>query len=255
MFPSVDPKADNFPSLSPFQFAGNQVPNAVDLDGYEPVRPAGGVQNFVIVIQGYGGDPPPGATQSAPDMAGLGKLSTLGSSSTHVAFFASSTAEDTKNDVKTSIENFRTDNPTGKVIIVGHSQGADNAIELLKENKSLKADLLVTLDIKDASGMGIFSLDDNNIGKNVSNAINYYQEGEFIGGEEIDFNEKNTKGANILSPGSNHRSIDNDLADYINLDITIFTIGGDPADAAKKRTLPTFDPKTTASPNILNSSN
>ena len=254
-FPSVDPKAENFPSLSPFQFAGNQVPNAIDLDGAEPVRTAGGVQNLIIVIQGYGGDPPKGATQSAPDMSGLGRLSSLSSSTTQVVFFASSTTDDTKNDVKISIRNFRNDNPSGKVVIVGHSQGADNAIEMFKENKSLKADLLITLDIKDAAGMGVFSVDDNNVGKRVVNAINYYQEGEFIGGEKIDFDSKFTNGANILSPGSNHRSIDNDLADYLNLDITNFIIGGDAVNLAKQRLLPTFDPKQSSSPNISGSSN
>lgn len=85
----------------------------------------------------------------------------------------------------------------------------------------------------------------------MNNAINYYQEGEFIGGEKVDVKDKSkTKGVNILSPGSNHRSIDNDLLPFIIQDINNQLNGRDPVKKAAERKLPQFDPKKTNSPNI-----
>jgi RHS repeat-associated protein len=38
-FISQDKLADKYPYYAPYQFAGNEVPNAIDLDGLEPLRP------------------------------------------------------------------------------------------------------------------------------------------------------------------------------------------------------------------------
>ncbi len=169
--------------------------------------------------------------------------------------YASSTSNNTKEDVKKTIEAFKAQNASGKVVLVGHSQGADNIVELAKENKNLPIDLIITLDIKDASGMGIFSIDDDNIPSNVKYAINYYQTGEFIGGEKIEIDDPTkTQGANILSPGSNHRSIDNDLVPYLIQDINNFIQGKNPVNEAQKRTLPTFNPQSSGSPDVTESS-
>jgi hypothetical protein len=202
-----------------------------------------------------------GATQdsnAAKTKPGLGPDDALGrivssGPKLQVVVYASSTSENTKNDVLATIKNFKSINPNGKVILVGHSQGADNIVELAKEHHDVKIDLMITLDIKDASGKGIFSIDDDNIPSNVKNAINYYQENESfgIGGEEIEIDdEKKTKGANILSPGSNHRSIDNDLAPYVSSDISNLLKGKDAVKIAKERKLPTFKPDPNKSPYI-----
>ncbi len=55
---------------------------------------------------------------------------------------------------------------------------------------------------------------------NVKNAINYYQTREGIGSEHLDFSDE-TDRANILSLGSNNKSIDNDQKDNVVSDITI----------------------------------
>lgn len=258
-FISQDRLADKYVYYSPYQFAGNEVPNAIDLDGLEPLRINEGTKNLIIVAQGYGGNPPNGATQAsnaaktnpalAPDNA-LGSITSTGPS-LQVGIFASSTSSNTKNDIVSTINDFRKVSPDGNVILIGHSQGADNIVELANENKDLKINLMITLDIKDASGKGIFSVDDDNIPSNVSNVINYYQTGEFIGGEKVDIMDKSkTKGANILSPGSNHRSIDNDLLPYIIQDVNNQLNGRDPVKNASERKLPQFDPKTSKSPKI-----
>ena len=88
-----------------------------------------------------------------------------------------------------------------------------------------------------------FQIDDNNIYKNTKYAIGYYQNDELITGVKLDFKDKEINGVNILSPGSNHRSIDNNLAPYIADDINNFLDGKDAPKEAQKRKMPTFVPK------------
>ncbi|WP_375182032.1 hypothetical protein [Chryseobacterium sp.] len=93
------------------------------------------------------------------------------------------------------------------VAAVGHSLGGDNLVEKVNENKNLKVDLLVTLDI-----LGGYSNTD--IPSNVSKAVNYYQTKDMYGGEKIEATKGNnkTKIINVAAPEtSTHRSIDNDL--------------------------------------------
>lgn len=224
------------------------------------------VKEYVIfVLQGYGGDPADGSERakddnnSSVDYDGLGKLTELNSKHVKVYVYSSSTTENTKNAVLKMIKYFRKINKDVKIIMVGHSQGADNTIELTEENTDIIFDLVITLDSKDATPSGKIPFTDsripggggieqNDIEENVKNVINYYQRGETLNGEILDIqNPKSTKGANILSPGSNHRSIDNDLKDYIIEDIKNFINGNDAVDLAKKRKLPTFDPKNSNS--------
>ena len=263
-FLSTDPLTQKFPALSPYQHAGNNPIAAIDLEGLEPATINPNTQTLVLVLQGYGGDPNNGATQAQNaggdldiDYTGLGQIQQAASGATQiqVVTFASSTTNNTKNDVKKTIEAFKAQNSGGQVVLVGHSQGADNIVELAKENKNLNIDLMITLDIKDASNMGIFSIDDDNVPSNVKYAINYYQLGEFIGGEKIEIdNKKKTQGINILSPGSNHRSIDNDVIPYVIQDINNLMQGKNPVQEAKGRTMPTFNPANTNSPDITGKS-
>lgn len=263
-FLSTDPLTQKFPALSPYQHTGNNPIAAIDLEGLEPATINPNTQMLVLVLQGYGGDPNNGATQAQNagggldiDNTGLGQIQQAASGATQiqVVTFASSTTNNTKNDVKKSIEAFKAQNSGGQVVLVGHSQGADNIVELAKENKNLNIDLMITLDIKDASNMGVFSIDDDNIPSNVKYAINYYQLGEFIGGEKIEIdNKKKTQGINILSPGSNHRSIDNDVVPYVIQDINNLMQGKNPVKEAKGRTMPTFNPADTNSPDVTGKS-
>ncbi len=263
-YKSVDPLAKKFPALSPFQYSGNNPIAAIDLEGLEPATINPNTQTLILVLQGFGGVPPNNKTQAqnaggglGVDNTGLGQIAQAASGATQiqVVTYASSTTKNTKEDVKATIKAFKAQNSNGQVVLIGHSQGADNIVELVNEDNSLSIDLLITLDIKDASGKGIFSIDDDNIPSNVKNAINYYQTGEFIGGERIDIIDKSkTNGANILSPGSNHRSIDNDLVPTIIQDINNLMQGKNPVDEAKKRNLPTFNPANTGSPDITGKS-
>lgn len=263
-FFAVDPLAAKFPYWTPYAFSGNRVVDSREFEGLEPADAKKGAHALVIVIQGVGDDPPNGKTQaqndpySSIDYEGIGALQKMDYSGVQVTVFSSSRTNNTKSDVSQTIKNFKAANPKGKVIIVGHSQGADNAIEMLDEDRSLKVDLLITLDIKDASTNNVLSLDSDNIYGNVKGVINYYQEGEFIGGEDVEIQDPDkTVGVNKLSPGSNHRSIDNDLKGVIENHIRSF-IGGDGVGLsindviinAKEQKLPTYDPKDSSSPGI-----
>jgi RHS repeat-associated protein len=271
-FLSIDPLSPKYPMLTPYQFASNTPIWAIDMDGLEATPISNNTNILVICIQGFGGDPKKNETLaknagvSAPglgiDNGGLGALQVLEKMVPllQVTVYASDTKEDTKNDVLTTIKNFKTINPNGKVVIVGHSQGADNGIELVKENPDIKVDLLITLDAQEAKnylsykGIPLITgIDDNNVPENVANAINYYQTSEAIGGETIDFDPSKTNGANILSPGSNHRSIDNDQKDNVIKDIWIFSNydGKTAVNAASMQKQPTYNPADTGSPNVI----
>jgi RHS repeat-associated protein len=265
-FLSVDPLAKAFPTLSAYQFAGDNPIAAIDLDGLEPATINPNTKTLVIVLQGYSQDPEDGKTQALPiapgapaglfdlDTNGLGKIAVAakGVAQIQVVTFSSSTSENTKEDVKLTLHRFaQSTQGTGQVVIVGHSQGADNAVELLNENPQFKADLLILLDIKDASGLGTLSIDDNFITSNVKNVINYYQTAELIGGEKVFVeNACKTSKANILAPGSTHRSIDNDVTPYIIQDINNLRSGKNPVQEALKRSLPTFIPGPNSGPII-----
>ena len=255
-FLSIDPLTKQFSSLTPYQFSGNNPIAMIDLDGLEPATINPKTQTLVLILQGYGGDPPDNKTQCDNAGGNLAKDNALGSitssgPSLQIVHYASSKTDNTKNDVLSSIKAFKKMNPNGKVIMVGHSGGGDNLIELAKENKNLKIDLLITLDTQDPKPYGI---DDNNIPSNVKNAINYYQTTEAVGGETLDFTP-GTNGVNINSKGSNHRSIDNDQRDNIMSDINNFINGKDAVKIAKDRKLPIYNPSDSGSENVFGPGN
>ena len=215
-FLSVDPLSKKFAMLTPYQFASNTPVWAIDLDGLEAATINSGTQTLAIIIQGYiRPGPSDNKTQAIHekqgiDYDGISYIADLAQDipKLQVVVFSSSKSENTKNDVLTTIKNFKSINPYGTVIIAGHSLGADNAIELVNQNKNIAIDLLITLDIKD-------DWEDDNIPENVKIAINYYQtddgwltarQGEKI---EIDNPEK-TAGINIRVENTSHTKIDND---------------------------------------------
>jgi RHS repeat-associated protein len=249
-FTSVDPLQKKFAALSPYQFSGDNPIATVDLDGLEPAAINKGTQALVIILQGFGGDPPDNNTQAsnaAKSKSGLRPDEALGSivstgTKLQVVIYASSQSNNTKTDVLSSIKNFRSVNPDGKVILIGHSGGADNIVELAKENKDVKINLMITLDVRDPKKLG---WTDTNIPSNVENAINYYQNTDklnLISNRKMDFSSE-TNGVNILSPGSNHRSIDNDQVQNVIEDINNELLNRNPVENAKNRIQPVHDPK------------
>jgi len=175
-------------------------------------------RNLVIVNQGWiRANPPDGATQSQNfvktnkdggiDYSGIGVINNLNSTKTQVGIFGSSSTENTKNDILSSINSFRKQSPDGKLIMVGHSRGADNLIELVNEHTEVKVDLLFTLDI--AAGW-----DSDNIPSNVKTAVNYYNKndgfmGSSIGGEDIEAKDPSKTKILNVPVNASHTEIDN----------------------------------------------
>ncbi len=258
-FISQDGLADKYVYYSLYQFAGNEVPNAIDLDGLEPLTINKDTKNLVLILQGYGGNPPNGATQcsnAAKTNPGLGPDEALGSiistgPSMQVGIFASSQSDNAKNDVLSTIKDFKDQSPNGNLILVGHSGGADNIVELAKDNKDVKVNLMITLDVRDPKQLG---WTDTNVPSNVENAINYNQNTDklnLVSDRKMDFSSK-TNGVNILSPGSNHRSIDNDQLSNVIKDINNQVMNRNPVQNAASRLQPVNDPKKSNSAPIPN---
>ncbi|WP_444626867.1 RHS repeat-associated core domain-containing protein [Flavobacterium columnare] len=216
-FFNVDPLTRKFPMLTPYQFASNTPIWAIDLDGLEAAKTNDGVETLVITIQGYAParDTEPNKTQAVNHRGAsidYGGLSYIAEASKNipeiqVVVYSSSMSGETKKDVVTTIKNFKSINPKGRVVLIGHSLGADNAVEIVNENPNLKVDLLMTLDI-----MGEW--DSDNIPTNVNTAINFRRPG----GEDIEPDCKNY--LDIVSPNSTHTSIDDDLYKVVS-DITL----------------------------------
>jgi hypothetical protein len=141
----VDPLTAKFPVWSPYVFAADRPVECRDLEGLEPADAKQGAKTLVIVIQGYIGDPQDGHTQaendasgySQVDQGGLGDIQTAYGSNpeVQVVTFSSSQSDNTTNDASQTIKNFKEMNPDGQVIIVGHSLGGDNAIEIVQFRK------------------------------------------------------------------------------------------------------------------------
>ncbi|OFY83917.1 MAG: hypothetical protein A3F72_07930 [Bacteroidetes bacterium RIFCSPLOWO2_12_FULL_35_15] len=208
----------------------------------EPVQINPGTNTLVIFVNGFTESPSPGATQAKPDPAGFGKASAMLEKITgvQVATFSSARGDLTQKDIAASIENLKAANPNAKVVLVGHSQGADNIVELAKSDKNIQIDLAILVDSKDGSNGFFFNLDDDNIGTNVKNVINYRQETEMmLQGEEIDPSdiEDNTKTklADKVVKGAIHTSMDGNVAYQVVQDVCNLLLGKQPVDEANKR--------------------
>ncbi len=241
-FLSIDPLIDKYPYWTPYGFSANRVIDAFEFEGLEPVTKFNKTtKTLIIVIQGRAGTPPNGKTQSQnaggnmiPDKDALGQVKQLEliDNSIQVEIFASSPTDNTKNDIKTSIENFKKNNTNGNVVIIGHSLGAQNAIELLDENRSLKVDLLITLENVDLP----YRWDDDDVYGNVANGINYYQRSSLVQGEITEYIDKTTNGVNVGPLNScSHTTIDNMCTGNVMQDVLNFTGGLDAPSLAKQR--------------------
>lgn len=241
-FLSVDPISRDYPSLTPYQFAGNSPIQFIDADGLEPAKTYNGVQNLVIVVQGYNGaDPPNGKTQAQNnsegiDLSGLGGAIGVANPQTQVVVFSSSNTSNTVEDIAATINNFKKMNPNGKVVLVGHSLGAENVVEVAQDNKNITIDLFIAVDAHDL----IFEPTSSTIPSNIKKVINYFQteDKRGISGQQYKEEDKSTTGINkeVKNTGG-HTEIDNKLSETIKTDIFNFTEGKDAVKEAAGRTV------------------
>ena len=209
-------------------------------------------KNLVIVVEGSLG---PFKDVSGPnevqidisktrDMDGLGLLeSKVETKETSViTYIGTNNYNLTSEEVFKTVKYFRLFNPTGKVILVGHSIGGYNVAQVLdnlnKEN--IKVDLTILLD----SANQLYNNYDYQIKDNVTYAINFmsvkWSDNMIFftnsGGKVSLFKDnKTTKVINLDIPNTTHTSIDNTVHKYVIKIVNDF-IGRDsnPIDFVKK---------------------
>jgi RHS repeat-associated protein len=232
-FLSVDPLTKSYPWYTPYQFAGNNPIQFIDLDGLEPACPEHGKKNLLIVVQGWGQvNPNDNETQvinagskhkhmKRDDDLGQIELNLTKKFNTLQAVtFASSASSNTIDDIAQTIKDFVTQNPDSKIITVGHSLGGENLIKMLNQFTEIKVDLLITLDPRGTSSFR--SSTENKINGNVKNVINYWQYmTSGISGVELIFGDK-VNGINVEVIGTSHTTIDRDLKTNVESDISDF---------------------------------
>lgn len=211
-FFNVDPLAEKYSYQSPYNFSEDRVIDARELEGLESVKINKDTETLIIAVRGWqGGNPDPGHTQTNSDdktsFTGALRSSFGNNNGTQVAVFDASMNSRTPDDISQSIKDFRKLSPNGKLILAGHSLGADNIINVANDNPNVKIDKTITIDISDSLGKA-----DNELSKNVISADNYYQNNIIsVGGTTIEKGEGNNKTTikNTLVPDTTHTTIDN----------------------------------------------
>ncbi len=223
-FFAVDPLASKYPFYSPYAFSGNRVIDAFELEGLEPADAKKGANILVVVILGYEGkNPPPEKTQNNNNpysksdidrqtgLTGLTRIESVfeNNSDVQITIFSSSTIEKrTQSDVVQTMKTFMDVNPNGKIVLVGHSLGAENAVDVAANNPDISIDLMYLIDISSKSGFG----GNNNISSNVNYLINVRQSNSFPSGQTARIDDPNkTIGFNHLAKDQNvsHTSVEN----------------------------------------------
>ncbi|WP_248877166.1 hypothetical protein [Epilithonimonas zeae] len=214
-FFNVDPLAEKFPYNSTYAFSENRVIDAREFEGLEKVQINKETKNLIIAVIGYRGPPEKGRTQVKNDpnisydkTSFAHKLveSYASDKNTQVAVFFPSTTSYTDNDISASIQDFRAQSPDGKLVLAGHSKGADTVVGVANDNPDIKVDKLLTLDISS------FTVNNTKIKSNTAEAKNYYQDNFFdLGGTRISPADGNTtsKVTNVNTTSS-HTTIDDD---------------------------------------------
>lgn len=271
-FLSVDPLTKEYPWLTPYQFASNRPICAIDRDGLEAADVGANIDFLVIVVQGWPatvGNPAKGnsqadnAAKTKPDLAkddGLGTINPntkLGNSSfpvnTQVVTFASSDKDDggeTVKDIETTINNYRKNNAAGKVILVGHSAGGYNLLQVVK-NKEIKANLLIVIDPAAAQSGGAAIATLETVYPNVDNFIVYRNNvpdlarGPYpqVSGGRPDWKE-GVNGTTITLNNYDHTSIDNKILPFVVANIMAQMAGLDPVKMLKSYDVPNKDEAT-----------
>ncbi len=216
--------ADEYVYYSPYQFAGNEVPNAIDLDGLEPLRPNEVKRNQIALIISVHGqensDPEKGKTQTKNNQyareisEGLGTLSKLDTEKSNVQVVQFSSGDDSgeqfiKDDIRETILNFQKVNPNGLIMGAGHSRGADNLIEFAKENRDIGFRNMFIIDVSDGTGDT-----DTKSPSNIGRIDNYYVPNTSFftpGGQIMEREKKNSTTIITNTPIENtsHTRIDN----------------------------------------------
>ncbi len=208
---SVDPLADKFISVSPYNYGLNNPNVLVDSDG----------RDILVAISGWGNISAGSKASSTttekimraveaqvqgqvPDYNSSGWLGALDNS--HV--------QDMVDFIKGNL-----DTPDERLVIYGYSAGGENAISLARalQKENINVDLLITVDA--FGGMSSENPFSAGIPSNVKKCINFYQEKAtgftYAKGKALDAVSNETALSNILIGNTTHSDIDEDVMNRV----------------------------------------
>lgn len=189
-------------------------------------------KNLVIVVEGSIG---PFKDISGPnevqidisktrDLDGLGLVESKVETkeSTVITYLGTNNYNLTSEEVFKTVKYFRLFNPTGKVVLIGHSIGGYNVVQVLDNLKeeNIGVDLVIFLD----SANQLYNNYDYQIKDNVDYAINFmsvkWSDNMIFftnsgGRVSLSKNNQITKVVNINIPNTTHTSIDNTVHKYV----------------------------------------
>ena len=252
-FFAVDPLFRKYPHNSPYAFSENRVIDCVELEGLEAAYTKSETENLVIVAQGADKRDIDKATNGttqvdnhnvdgmpARDKA-FGTLGSQNKKTEVLTFSGTNNSNLTTQDIITTVYQFKQDKPDGKVILLGHSLGASNLADVVKQLDLLdvQVDLLITVDAADANSHPKGYARDFDVPSNVKYAINFSApQGKMFnlsGAKATAEDPKQTKLVNIQLNGVEHTNIDNTLIKPTARIINAYINGNtDPVEAAKK---------------------
>ncbi|WP_353098131.1 hypothetical protein [Empedobacter brevis] len=245
-FFNPDPLSEKYAYQSHYNFSENRVVDARELEELEAV-PADNFKNShtTLVLIGLGrangaaGDGVKNGSNTlysnlSSNLQTDGGLATLrgnlGSSTAVVTYAGTDSGLAAEHMVET-IDNYRSVNPDGSIIMIGHSLGGKDILNAAASTKQ-DINLVLTMEPVSVSAQGGRAYEGSpykaNLGENVKNIINLNADKNmFTGGGGIKKN--NTQGfLNKTMKGTSHSSIDNAMTPYLKPLIKRTSQGVDP---------------------------
>ena len=243
MFLSRDPKEQNFVSRSPYTYAADNPINFIDVNGEQPGKVRSGVNTLIIGIQGWAGSPVVNDDNSqtknnldhGTDSDGIGAIQKFESEDVQVFIYVAGGPKVndqelnyTEQHVSETIQTFKAHNPDGKVILVGHSEGAIQALNGGADSGEI-IDLTILVDMQADPDINVVT--PLHTPKNFIKTINYFDDDPIpsvngalvndasIGGHTVKPLFKNTTVENRPISNTSHTDIDQDTSSDVENDI------------------------------------
>ncbi len=224
-FFTIDPLTSQYPHNSPYAFSENRVIDSVELEGLEKVSVAKNNPYLIILVLGRangrnGDGTSPGKTlyknlpQDLQNDDGLALLNNIGNAT--IIKYSGSDGIETQEDILLTIEEYRKNNPDGKIALVGHSiggkdvMGVAQSVEVSEKIKNKTIDLLITLEAANTNGL-IGDNQEDNLGSNVKQVINFNSNNSSYKGEGGTIEDKKNMLNINLKKGTTHTNMDNTI--------------------------------------------
>lgn len=242
-FFAVDPLAAKYPHNSPYAFSENRVIDAVELEGLEAAKINPCTENLVLIYGGAEGQAigalrsiesseHHGKTLKDRNDGGLYNIKTIESEQTQVEMIRGEQLTFTSAvDYKQTVKNFQNSEPLGELILVGHSKGADQLLDLVNAGEISGVGMIITFDISEPFGDAAEVMSSDNTTPII---FNFYQDNFGMGDTQLERGEGNTSIIyNIKVDKATHTSIDNKMHSTVSKVIEAYLQGSSVDDLIK----------------------